>query len=489
MNITKHIALLLGVLAALAHVSLAHAEAGIVLFSSGEAYVRAGSGDRIASIGGKIESGDALVTREGRLQIRFTDGAMVSMQPYSEFRVDDYEYQQKGGGPGKSFLSLVKGGLRVITGLIGRKDRAAYRMDTVVATIGIRGTEYLATLKDEGLYVHTGEGTIFLKNAGGEIDVSRGQTGFVKSQKDKPILVSETPVLTAKALDVNDRLLDVPGIGWGTEFQAGTLVTANPFNVVPLSSAGIAAGVSGTMIFNDRLYQMHSADSGATDSTDFFSTGGVAGAYMDGTAFKGLILSRDGSFGSVVVNDVSDAGTDGVLYWGRWTDTKINAFLGLSGVLSSGKGRIMPDGNVHYIIATSIPTIPGSGTATYSFVGGTPSTDVAGGKGAGITSGTLVADFLSAFVGASFKVSHGSTYNVDAFMPLASTGGGSFSSKTGGFVQVDGLFSPSAQVAGFFAGKNAPTAPSHAGISYQIPTGPGATPTVGVGGFACKTGC
>lgn len=48
----------------------------------------------------------------------------------------------------RSVLRLVKGGLRAVTGLIGRETRTQYQVLTPVATIGIRGTDFLAAICD-----------------------------------------------------------------------------------------------------------------------------------------------------------------------------------------------------------------------------------------------------------------------------------------------------------------------------------------------------
>jgi len=48
----------------------------------------------------------------------------------------------------RAFFKLLKGGFRAVSGLIGKVDRNEYRISTPVATIGIRGTDYLLILCD-----------------------------------------------------------------------------------------------------------------------------------------------------------------------------------------------------------------------------------------------------------------------------------------------------------------------------------------------------
>jgi hypothetical protein len=53
------------------------------------------------------------------VQLRFTDGAYVSLQPQTLFRVDDYRYDGKADGNERGFFSLLKGACapsRVLSG-------------------------------------------------------------------------------------------------------------------------------------------------------------------------------------------------------------------------------------------------------------------------------------------------------------------------------------------------------------------------------------
>ena len=70
--------------------------------------------------GSTLSAGDTVRTQRGRAQIRFTDGGYTSLQPNTEFRIDDYYYDAKKTEESVGFFSLLKGGLRTITGVIGR---------------------------------------------------------------------------------------------------------------------------------------------------------------------------------------------------------------------------------------------------------------------------------------------------------------------------------------------------------------------------------
>lgn len=107
---------------------------------------------------------------------------MVSLQSDTEFRIDNY-HSGKPDGQEKGFFSLLKGGLRTITGLVGRVNRSNYQVTTNVATIGIRGTEYTAILGDGVLHVNTGEGLIEVCNAAGCMLLASGESGIVSGSR------------------------------------------------------------------------------------------------------------------------------------------------------------------------------------------------------------------------------------------------------------------------------------------------------------------
>ena len=67
----------------------------------------------------------------------------MTIKPNTRIRIDDYAFDEKEAPKDNSTLALLKGGLRMITGLIGKRGNAdALKLGTVTATIGIRGTTF-----------------------------------------------------------------------------------------------------------------------------------------------------------------------------------------------------------------------------------------------------------------------------------------------------------------------------------------------------------
>lgn len=96
----------------------------------------------------------------------------------------------------RAYFRLLKGGFRAVSGLIGKSDPAEYRVSTPVATIGIRGTDYLVILCDAacasdpvivdtlpegssaqgGLIVGVIQGGVFVVNEDGKVaEIAAGQ--------------------------------------------------------------------------------------------------------------------------------------------------------------------------------------------------------------------------------------------------------------------------------------------------------------------------
>ena len=152
---------------------------GRVLASSGAAQAQSAAGGlRPLAQGAVVERGDTLMTgADSNLQVRFVDDALLMVRPNSRIRVDDYRVE---GGTLHSVLSLIAGGLRTLTGRIGKARRDAYTMNTPTATIGVRGTDYELRLcqgdcpagSADGLYLGVADGGIVARNDAGEFDLS-----------------------------------------------------------------------------------------------------------------------------------------------------------------------------------------------------------------------------------------------------------------------------------------------------------------------------
>lgn len=150
--------------------------AGKVIFAKGEVVAIDNKGiERPLQKDNPILEGDTIITKKGYVQITFSDGGLISFYDHSEFKIDDYHYENKQDGNEKAFFTFTKGLFRTVLGKIGKVNRSRYQVKTNIATIGTRGTEYSANYGN-ALEIDVFQGTVVLTNQVGTFDILAGQS-------------------------------------------------------------------------------------------------------------------------------------------------------------------------------------------------------------------------------------------------------------------------------------------------------------------------
>ncbi len=99
--------------------------------------------ERRLVLGGTLHKGDTVETPAGsRAVLAFHDGSRVTLLAGTKFKIEGFRFNRERPKKNSLFLRLMRGGLRAVTGLIGKRNRHAYQLKTPVATIGIRGTGF-----------------------------------------------------------------------------------------------------------------------------------------------------------------------------------------------------------------------------------------------------------------------------------------------------------------------------------------------------------
>lgn len=203
-----------------------------------------------------VEQGDTLVSEKATYaRIKFIDNSEITLRPDSQLKVENFSYDEAKPENDHALFNLIKGGLRSVTGLLGKRNQERFGLTTPTATIGIRGTIFIAeyvppdqaaiaaygrtsmaaldparmstqsTMTDApisvapiefaqvreaqplrlaqnipgktglapGLYVHVIDGLINLSNKGGSQSFSAGQFGYTASVVQPPIIVPSNP--------------------------------------------------------------------------------------------------------------------------------------------------------------------------------------------------------------------------------------------------------------------------------------------------------
>jgi len=183
-------------------------DAGRVEQLSGTLSVTGADGKiRILSRKSVIRPGDTINTeRDSYAQIKFADGGRVTLKPNTTVRLDRFKFVKEEPKEDSFVYSLLRGGLRAVTGLLGQRSKDAYELKTETATVGIRGTTFSAddctsdrtsldcARLEPAVYVGVTDGEIVVRNAQGELGLAAGQFGLIERDK-RPLFLSTDPGL------------------------------------------------------------------------------------------------------------------------------------------------------------------------------------------------------------------------------------------------------------------------------------------------------
>ncbi|AMC33163.1 FecR family protein [Janthinobacterium sp. B9-8] len=169
------------------------AAAARVVSLSGKANVKNKEGvARMLAQGGAVYVGERVETApDATVVLAFRDGGKVSLRSDTQMQIDRFEYKAEVPAEGNFGVSLFKGGLRALTGLIGKTKPDAVQYKTKSATIGIRGTgvdfECTAACADpelpgmDGFGAYVWEGSITVTPISGPIQqLNPGETVLIK---------------------------------------------------------------------------------------------------------------------------------------------------------------------------------------------------------------------------------------------------------------------------------------------------------------------
>lgn len=121
---------------------------GYVARQKGRVTVKDLNGEtQILETNSPIYEGDRITTGMGSTAyIAMDDGAEIYLKEDSVIKISTYVITSEFDKDSSSVLDLIRGGLRKITGSIGASALSNYQVQTGLATIGIRGTEYVIKL-------------------------------------------------------------------------------------------------------------------------------------------------------------------------------------------------------------------------------------------------------------------------------------------------------------------------------------------------------
>ncbi|MCC7701094.1 FecR domain-containing protein [Janthinobacterium sp. GW460P] len=187
--------------------------AGIVMQLSGPLMAKKADGKvKLLAIKSEVEQGDTLLTEKDTYAlIKLIDNSEITLKPNTSFVIEQFSYAAEQPDGDHAIFSLLKGGLRSVTGLLGKRNKERFEMKTPAATIGIRGTTFVASYVTSpaaglptappsagaalapGLYVQVLDGLIHVTNPAGTSNFAAGQFGFTPNFQQPPVILPVNP--------------------------------------------------------------------------------------------------------------------------------------------------------------------------------------------------------------------------------------------------------------------------------------------------------
>lgn len=197
-----------------------------------------------------LYEGDVIITDAGaHVHVRFSDGALLSVRPNSRLSIERYSYQ-----PGQPTENAVKfrlenGTARSITGKAGEEARHRFRLNTPVAAIGVRGTDFVVATDAASSAVAVNSGTIIVSPLG--YGCSRDTLGPCSGDLAKELSASMAGTLARVEAGKVEFMAtkDMPKgrIAPPAESEPKTVVSAPPSAQAPnsVAASGLSSSSSG----------------------------------------------------------------------------------------------------------------------------------------------------------------------------------------------------------------------------------------------------
>ena len=229
--------------------SVLAAPAGQVTQSSGYVAVSSPTGaPKAVGSGTPIEEGQTVTLGDdAHAVIKFQDGQIIALKSKSVFKVNSYKYDQASPEKGESFFSLLQGGLRAVTGLIGANNKAGWKLATPTATIGIRGTDFLLEIQ-QGVYVKVTTGSVAATNGAGTVVYTVGQVGSIPAGTAIGTIVPASSLPAGMFVELN--AIDLAALG-GSAAGSAAAASGTTFGVATGVVVGIGVAAAAVVVIGN----------------------------------------------------------------------------------------------------------------------------------------------------------------------------------------------------------------------------------------------
>ena len=182
---------------------------GTVDLLSGTVTVTALNGTpRDITLGMALQAGDTIKTfEESEAHANMADGAYIAVRANSTIKIT--AYTANGNSRDRSWIDLITGSLRTVTGWIAKTRPKGYRINTPTATVGVRGTDHeviyytladAETEEEAGTHNVVYEGETTLETVRGRVSIGQGQAAYIPIDAFTPkIYTGQLPVFLVRA--------------------------------------------------------------------------------------------------------------------------------------------------------------------------------------------------------------------------------------------------------------------------------------------------
>ncbi len=152
--------------------------------------------------GMSVHEGDWIETQDAVVHLRMRDNALISLRPHSRLHIACYH---EGEQPCVK-LELEKGEIRQITGKIGQRHKQRFRLNTPVAAIGVRGTDFVSRVLDDKTLVRVVSGEVVAAPFDGKVCTPSG-LGICTTRWAASLRASDDAVLLIQPGQPAQRIL------------------------------------------------------------------------------------------------------------------------------------------------------------------------------------------------------------------------------------------------------------------------------------------
>lgn len=188
--------------------------AGKVTHTSGLLFAKSSNGTlKFLAENSVVEQGDTLISEKNTYaKIQFIDNSKITLQPNSQLSIEEFAFNEAQPQSDNVVFNLHRGGVEVVSGLVGKRSNERFTLKTLTASITIREGSFIAeyVAQEEPPTVSLGYKRIYLAAA----SPAFLQDGLNSTMSDVPSTMFPAPDLVPVQLAGSPTpTLQIPGAG------------------------------------------------------------------------------------------------------------------------------------------------------------------------------------------------------------------------------------------------------------------------------------